>query len=500
MDCRRALLSVLVLFAPSLAVSAAPPSRPNILFIYTDDQSYRTLGCYRDQGAWPWVRTPNIDQLAAEGVRFTSAYGASWCTPSRACVLTGMLPHGVQGVRLSGVVEGRYDPNVCRHWPAELRNSGYHTAMIGKWHLGHDAGHGRNWDHSVVWDQADIKGDWYNDQILSVDGKLKAIVPGYSTDVYTRLAEDYIRRKHERPWLLWLCYNAPHLPNTVHPRHKDRYAGAHGLVPVDVFPPRPGKPEHMQTWCQWTRRDDGMPVYGKGERAQPLPEMVRGYNRLVAALDEGVGRLLKALEETGQLDRTLIVYTSDQGFAWGEHGFAWKVGPYDACIKAPLIFRLPGRVAHGAVCPEPVTVVDLGPTLLALAGVEPPWPMHGRDLSPLLESPSADWGRPAMMEHFYLKFGEQTDCAVPDKDAQGPFPWWISLRQGRYKYIRTLAPGQIEELYNLEADPQELNNLAVAPESRELLDTFRAQLLGELKRTNAGLLKNLPPPIGAVKK
>jgi len=130
--------------------TAAPESRPNLLFIYTDDQSLRTLSCYRDQGAWPWVRTPKIDRLVHEGVRFTSAYGASWCTPSRACVLTGRLPHGIGGVKITAVLEGMVDPNVCQFWPAELCKAGYKTAMIGKWHLGHDAGYGRNWDHSVV--------------------------------------------------------------------------------------------------------------------------------------------------------------------------------------------------------------------------------------------------------------------------------------------------------------------------------------------------------------
>jgi arylsulfatase A-like enzyme len=476
--------------------SHALAARPNILFIYTDDQSHRSVGCYRDQGAWPWVRTPNIDRIAAEGVRFTSAYGASWCSPSRACVMTGLLPHGIRGVNLTAVLEGSYDPNVCRHWPAVLRESGYHTAMIGKWHLGHDAGHGRNWDHSVVWDQHDIRGDWYNNQLLSIDGAPKAVVPGYSTDVYTRFAEDYIRAAHDRPWMLWLCYNAPHLPNTIHPRHAEQYKDAGVPVPADVFPPRPGKPAHMQTWTQWRKGEDEVPAYayGKNAKQQPLPEMVRGYNRLVSALDEGVGKLLKALEDTGQLDNTLIVYTSDQGFAWGEHGFAWKVGAYDACIKAPMIFRLPGSVARGGVCKQPVTVVDLAPTLLGVAGVALPWTMHGSDLRPLLKNAGAAWDRSVMMEHFYLKFGEQTDCAVPDKDARGPLPWWISLRHDRFKYIRTLVPGEVEELYDLEADPQELTNLAPDAKHRATLEDFRARLLAELKRTNAGLVKNLPAP------
>ena len=474
----------------ALAGEVVSKSRPNILFIYTDDQSHRTVSCYRDQGAWPWVRTPNIDRLAEEGVRFTSTYGASWCTPSRACVLTGRLPHGIHGLKLTGILEGKVDPNVCRFWPAELRKAGYRTAMIGKWHLGHDAGHGRNWDHSVVWDQADIKGDWYNDQLLSIDGAPKAVVPGYSTDVYTRFAEDFIRERHDRPWLLWLCYNAPHTPLTVAPRHQQRYTESEVPIPADVFPPRPGKPAHMQTWTQWTKGKNGIPEHGK----HPLPEKVIGYNQLVCALDEGVGRMLKALEETGQLDNTLIVYTSDQGFAWGEHGFAWKVGGYDATIKAPMIFRLPGRVARGQVCAQPVSVVDLAPTLLSVAGVKPPWRMDGRDLSPLLKKPSKKPNWPLVMEHFYLMFGEQTDCGVPDKDSTGPLPWWISLRQDRYKYIRTLVPNEIEELYDLEADPEELHNLATEPANARVLKGCRKNLVAELKRTKAGLVKNLPPP------
>lgn len=493
------ILAVMIAFVTlAAAASAAERSaRPNILFIYTDDQSHRTLACYRDQGAWPWVRTPNIDRLAAEGVRFTSAYGASWCTPSRACVMTGLLPHGIQGVTITDVVKGSYDPEICRHWPAELREAGYHTAMIGKWHLGHDAGHGRNWDHSVVWDQRDIRGDWYNDQTLSIDGGSKAIVPGYSTDVYTRFAEDYLRRPHDRPWMLWLCYNASHIPNTVHPRHLEQYKDADVSVPPDVFPPRPGKPAHMQTWTQWAKGDDGVPVYGRKKNATPLPEMVRGYNRLVSALDEGVGRLMRALEETGQLENTLIVFTSDQGFAWGEHGFAWKVGAYDACIKIPMIFRLPGSVARGGVCKQPVSVVDLAPTLLGAAGVKLPWTMHGRDLRPLLKNPDTSWDRSVMMEHFYLRFGEQTDCAVPSEKDQGPLPWWISLRHGRHKYIRTLRPDEIEELYDLESDPHEWTNLALASENRKLLSGFRTKLAAELERTGAGLRKNLPPPRSA---
>lgn len=485
------------------APRAAAGGRPNFLVIYTDDQSYRTLGCYRPDGAWPWVQTPNIDRLASEGVRFASAYGAAWCTPSRASFLTGLLPHGIQGLETPQIVGGgRYDPAVCRFWPAELRKAGYRTAMIGKWHVTPDYGHGRDWDRSVVWDQADIGGDWYNDQYLHIDGRPKRLVRGYSTDVYTEYAVDYVRSAHDKPWFLWLCYNAPHLPNTVHPRHEERYAGAEVPIPPDVWGPREGKPGYMRDYSVWQRgtgADAGVPMQAgfspKGKRLRPLAEIVREYNRLICAVDEGVGRILRALEETGQLDNTLIVFTSDQGFSWGERGYAWKVGPYEACMRMPMLVRLPGAVARGRVCVEPAAVYDLGPTLLSFAGASLPWEMHGRDLRPLLKDPETRWDRPLLLEHFHRSFGAQTDVGVmPPGGGLGGIPWWISMRLGRYKYIRTLVQNEIEELYDLEADPDEQANLALREEQRARLAELRARFIAELRRTKAGLVDRLPEP------
>jgi len=432
------------------------------------------------------------DRLAAEGVRFATAYGAAWCSPSRACVLTGLLPHGIRDVELKQVTfKGEaYDPTIARFWPVALRQAGYRTAMIGKWHIGQNAGHGRLWDHSVVWDQNSPKGDWYNNQELSIDGAAPKVVPGYSTDVYTRHAADFVRRKHDQPWFLWLCYNAPHLPNTTHPRHNSRYKGAEVSVPSDIFGPRPDKPGYMHEWSMFKRGPDGSALYGKSS----VPDQVRGYNRLVSAVDEGVAELRRALEETGQLENTLIVFTSDQGFAWGEHGFAWKVGPYDACLRMPLIFRLPGQVARGAVCRQPATIVDVAPTLLGFASVPPPWEMHGHDLRPLLRGPGLHSNRPVIMENFGLRFGASTDRATTGADDLRGVPWWLFLRQGQFKYVQTLLPNEREELYDLSADPQEMKNLALDKAHRETLNDYRGRLLAELKRTKAGLVDNLPAP------
>jgi len=248
----------------------------------------------------------------------------------------------------------------------------------------------------------------------------------------------------------------------------------------------------MHQYGVWRPGEGGLPV----RRGRTLPQAVRQYNRAARALDEGVGKLLDTLEETGQLDNTLVVYTSDQGFAWGQHGFEWKVAPYDANLRAPFIVRMPGHVARGKVCRRPVCALDLVPTFFALAGVEPPWKLHGHDLRPLLENPEADWPYPVLMEQLGWAFGPETDGALTGKKALA-VPWYVFLRRGRYKYIRTLVEDEIEELYDLEADPEELENLALDPAHRRVLVDFRTRLSAELRRTGARFADRLPEPRAA---
>ena len=482
---------LVALLAEAEVRAAAGDERPNILLIFTDDQSHRSVGCYEE--AHPWAKTPNIDRLAAEGVRFASAYAGTWCLPSRAMVLTGLHPHGIHGLRVERNPTSRYDPEVCRFWPAALRRAGYQTAFIGKWHLSPDAGHGRDWDHSVVWNHAVPKqaGGYYRNQKLRFDGGPYRPVGGYSTDNYTQYAEAFLRRQHTKPWLLWLCYDGVHSPYTAAQRHQTRFRNDEPVpTPKDVFPPRPDKPAYMHDYTVWKRGDDGLPAM----RKRTLPDWVRRYNRAALALDEGVGKLMKVLEETGQADNTLVVYTADQGFAWGQHGFAWKVAPYDDNLRVPLIARLPGSVARGKVCRRPVCALDLVATFWALAGAPPPWELHGHDLSPLLRDPDAPWPHPVMMEHFRWEFGSQTDAARTGNAFLGRVPWYVFLRQGRYKYVRYLLEHEIEELYDLEVDPQELHNLAADPHHRKTLADLRRGLAHELRRTNAPLVKNLPEP------
>lgn len=477
--------------------------RPNILFIFTDDQSYRSVAGY--EGARPWVDTPNLDALAKSGIRFEHAYVGTWCMPARVSMLTGRQPHAVNSVRMAGPYPGvEYDPEVAPFWPRVLRESGYRTGHIGKWHCGLDTGAGREWDYQAAWlrpKRADNPDgtSYYQDQLISFNGAEAERVPGYATDNYTLWAEEFMRRsaeETEQPWYLWLCYTAPHHPFVPAERHRYDYLEAPVPVPTDIEPPRPGKPGYMQEIREWERDAYGhwRATYPAG---LPLKEGVRDYQRSIRAIDEGVGRLMATLRETGQIENTLVVFTSDQGYAWGEHGFIKKVAPYDANIRAPMIISQPGTIPAGRVVASPVAGLDLIPTFLARAGVAEPWPLHGRDLAPLLQNPTGVWPHPTLISYTGWTYGADT-AKIPADGHDGHsdishVPWYVALRDGPYKYIRTYVAGEPEELYDLRSDPDELTNLAGRPEHRNRIRDMRAKAVAELCRTEAPFVDALPP-------
>ncbi len=499
---------IIIFFTLFSTLLQAKVKRPNILFIFTDDQSYRTVSCY--EGSYPWVHTPNIDRLADEGVRFRHAYMGSWCMPSRATMLTGLQQYGVPTMRMEGPYPGStYDPEICRFWPAEFRKNGYQTAQIGKWHTGIDTGYGRDWDYQAVWNRpkyTDNAGSYYYDQLISFNGQEPVMVEGYSTDNYTDWAINYIHgenRDPEKPWFLWLCYGGVHAPFTPADRHLDVYPEAKVETPSDIYPPRPGKPDYMQRVEWWIPGPTGEPILKKDQVAlyddpegikneRTLPEWVRQYNQGVNSIDEGVGKLMAALEESGQLENTLVIFTSDQGFAWGQHGFRAKRAPYDDTIAAPLIFSMPGTIPENVVSPVPISGADMAPTIFGFADIPTPWFMHGYDLKPLLQDPTIDWDHPALLAYTENFFGEDT-AEVPEVfSGRDQVPWFIMLRQGKYKYVRYLVEGEMEELYNLENDPEELHNLALEEGYQNQLKTMRAATLDELNRTQAPFLENVP--------
>jgi arylsulfatase A-like enzyme len=456
------------------------------------------------------VRTPNIDALAAAGVRFHGAYLGAWCMPSRASLLTGRQPHGVESMRMEGKYPGSaYDPKQCPFWPAVFRKSGYHTAHIGKWHTGTDAGFGRDWDHQIVWNRPKFPGNagaYYEKQTLEINGVEKQ-VEGYPADHYSKWAVEYVKganRDKDKPWFLWLCYGSVHGPSKPAARHLGRYKDARVPEPADLLGPWPGKPEYLKDTFAWRKDKGGRVVAGSngekigdgaGERGTTYADWVRQVNECVPAIDEGVGQLIGALKETGQLENTLVVFTADQGFAMGEHGMRMKIAPYDASYRSPLIAFMPGTVAAGKACPHVATAPDLVSTFFSLAGVRPPADLHGRDLTPLLKNPAAEWPHACLYEHTGEHFGSDVAKLLKDDPKRAIYqkvPWYTAIVQGGWKYVRYLQPGVPDEVYDLNTDPNEMKNLAGAAAHAGRGAELRAALAAELTRTSAPA-ELLPP-------
>ena len=486
----RVMPAISVALLPAPPVLAADAARPNILFIFTDDQSDRTLSC--SENAYPFAETPHIDRLAHSGVRFTQAYIGAKCVPSRATMLTGRLQFNVGA-------------GCDRYWAEDFRNQGYTTSMIGKWHWGKGTPmhqHGRAWDWSVVWDhgQKHEHTTYYWGQSVNIDGASATPLGGYSTDRYTDYAVDFISSQCEEthPWYLWLCYGAVHGPYTPAERHTGLYADeVITPIPRDVFGPRPGKPAHMQLFTKW-HEEHGVPTYA----GRSLDSWVKQYNEAVRAIDDGVGRIYETLARTGQLDNTVIVFTSDQGFAWGEHGLRDKRYPYTAALRSPLIVSNPARFAENAVCTVPVNGPDLARTLHTVAGVTPAIPLDGRDFATLLNDPRQDrsWSPEPMLQAYTCGRYSSAEIgrAIADDDwEQLTFdnsPAWLMLHDGRLKYTRYLAADCIEELYDVASDPDELTNLAVDPAWHTRLETLRQQSADAFREKGAAFIDLLPHP------
>lgn len=389
-----------------------------------------------------------------------------------------------------------YDPEQFRFFPSVFRKNGYETACIGKWHLGEDVGHGRDWDYSVIWDRCGGRRNvmaYYNNTLVRTNGGERKPLGGYSTDRYTELAVDYIKEKKraDKPWYLWLCYGGVHGPYTPAERHNKSYSDAPSAqVPRDIFGPRPTKPEHLKNMTRWKKDENGKP---KG-----YDPAVKKYHKAVKSLDDGVGALVKALKESGQLDNTVIIFTSDQGFAWGQHGSNEKWMPYDSNISAPLIFSAPGLIEPGTVCKEPVNGVDIVSTIHSLAGIEPEWKLHGRDLQGLLEKPEGKLNEPMLMINTTYEYGDNVIEKLKSKNYDAfkrkDLYAWMMMRDGKYKYIRHFKNNVIEELYDLEKDPDELNNLTVNPEYHTKLTTLRGKAVEEFRKKDGDFVDHLPEP------
>jgi N-acetylglucosamine-6-sulfatase len=429
--------------------SPAAQARPNLLVLYTDDQRFDSLSSTGN----PWIETPHLDRLAAEGAVFENALvTVSLCCPSRATFLTGKYAHSLGVLSNSpeeGVLEGQ------RLFPAILREHGYETAFIGKWHLPNPgAAPVEGFDHWVS-----FEGQGFYERVsLNVDGESER-ESGHSAEILTDRAVRWLEAEHRGPWLLILSLKNCHPPYRPPKQFLGQLEKVDLSLPGDLEAEDEDLPERVRRFQE--RHDDLLP----NEEVVLLD--YRRYLELVLSVDECMGRLEDTLEALGEMDRTLILFTSDNGYLWGEHGTLYKSMTWEPSLHVPLLVRYPPRIPAGVRLDEPVLNLDLAPTLLDAAGLPPDPGMEGRSFLPLLTGDSTAWR-------------ERTFHHAPFRRSGGEAPKEIALRTRRYKYVVMRAGKDSEELlFDLREDPGELHDLSRDPAHAEILQDLRSAIRTE---------------------
>lgn len=491
------LLASVILFACSKRGDPEPTAdgRPNIIFIMTDDQATRTVSAY--EGAIN--NTPNIDRLAEEGVVFRNSFVAnSICNPSRAAILTGKHSHK------NGVV-GNASPwdNRQANLPRLLQDAGYTTALIGKWHLNNPPG--GEFDHSERLTGAGKQGFYYNPEFVTGGADTTKAEQGHSTDLVTGKALRWLADHtggQQDPFMLFVQYKAPHVPRMPAFRFLDRYQYDTIPEPPTLFDdyetrapyaqkanmkihynPLPPLEEHdpgeniyydrmtRDQLRQWHRyKDPEVERYreraktnGKELRKLEYQLFIKDYLRLIDGVDQNVGRLLDWLDKhPGIRENTLVVFTSDQGFFTGEHGWAEKRFMYEESLRMPLLMRWPGHMEARRSIDAPVQNIDFAPTFLDITGTKIPGDMQGRSFAPLLEGETPDDWRQSTYYHYY----DHGLHGVPRHDG---------VRTDRYKLIHFYTD-DVWEFYDLEKDPREVENRYGEQEYEETINELKKEL------------------------
>jgi arylsulfatase A-like enzyme len=483
------------------ACGNTPPAPPNIIFVFSDDHAFQAIGAYGGRLA-ALNPTPNIDRLAREGMLFESAFVTnSICAPSRAVILTGRHSH------LNGVMTNAEQFDGAQvTFPKLLQAAGYQTALVGKWHLKTPPTGFDYWEHLPG------QGVYYNPTFRTASGDAQEV--GYVTDLITDKALNWIdRRDPDRPFMLMYQHKAPHREWQPGPDHLSTYAGVPIPEPDTLFDDYAGRTSaaarqemeidrHMtlsydlKLWPNLLRPDEPLlnavnnfrermtddqraawdavyapvadqfhadPPEGRDLVRWKYQRYMQDYLASIRSVDDNLGRVLAHLESRGLSDNTIVVYSSDQGFYLGEHGWFDKRWMYEESFRTPLIVRWPGVTGTGTRNRQLVQNLDFAQTFLDMAGVTAPESMQGRSLVPLLRGEAVTW-RDALYYHYYEFPGVH---AVPRH---------YGVRTDRYKLIHYYQLDEWE-LFDLQTDPQELQSVHADPAYADV----RAQLARRLE-------------------
>ncbi|MFH5885333.1 sulfatase [Halalkalibaculum sp. DA3122] len=417
-------------------VKAQPENQPNIVFVLIDDQRYDFLS-FLDH---PWIETPNIDRLAKNGMYFENAYvTTSLCSPSRASILTGQYAHSHQVMDNNTPL-----PSHIPTFPVKLQKQGYHTGFIGKWHMGGDNDMPRpGFDRWVS-----FRGQGaYNDPTFNIDGQ-RSDHTGYTTDLLTDYAVDFIEEnaRGETPYFLYLSHKAIHEDFTPAPRHQGHYEDLNIPKP-ETFANTEVNYEGKPLWVKRQRnswhgaeRDFAAAGYGSYNRFFQL------YSEAMLSVDESVGKITETLRDLGHLEETVIIYYSDNGYMMGEHGLIDKRVMYEESIRVPAFVHWPEQIRTPVKREEFILNIDIGPTILELAGSTVPSTMQGMSFARMLKGQPINWRTDFLYEYF-----------IDPKAVQTPTTW--GLRTQNYSYMTYEGIWSKYELYDMRKDPKQTNNL-----------------------------------------
>ncbi len=463
-----------------LAARNEKTTRRNIVLVLSDDHRYDFMGFMKE--APTFLETPNMDRMAQQGAHLVNAFvSTSLCSPSRASILTGQYMHHHR------IVDNqRPEPKGTVFFPQYLQKAGYQTAFVGKWHMGHDHDAPRpGFDH---W--ASFKGQGtYFDPTLNINNKRRKF-QGYTTDVLTDQALAWLKdgRDTNQPFFLYLSFKAVHYPFQPAKRHQGRYEKAKVKRPETMA----NTERNYQTQPHWVRERrysiHGIDHMETGQYDNdPVPsfdDLYQQYCETVHGLDENLGRVLKYLDETGLSKSTLVLYMGDNGFALGEHGFYDKRDAFEESIRVPMLAYAPGMIKPGTKVTQMVQNIDIAPTLLGAAGVQPPKAakMDGRSFLPLLRVESIRWRDHILYEYYW----EWNFPATPTV---------FAIRTERYKYIFYHGVWDHDGFYDLRTDPHERHNLINVPAYRERIESMKKQLFDKLE-AGGGLDIPIRRPLG----
>lgn len=407
-------------------LARAADYRPNTLLILLDDLRFNALSCL----GHPWLRTPHIDRIAREGAICANAFVTTpLCSPSRASFLTGQWVHA-HGITDNTLRNEQSHKLVT--FPMIQQKAGYTTAYIGKIHMGNDSNPRPGFDH---WVSFPGQGQYVDPQI-NVNGKL-APQTGFMTDILNRHAVEFLQRKHTKPFSLYLAHKAVHGPFTPPERHAKLYADA----PITRHPNATAREPFLE------RKIDGGNKKNPGAtQAGPNDETIRNQLRLVQAVDDGVRQIFNVLSENGQLDNTLIIFTSDNGYFHGDHGLGDKRAAYEESLRIPMLVRFPRLIKPGTRIAGDILNVDIAPTMLEIAGVAPPPQMKGRSIVRLLAGKEKQ-----VRDDFYAEYFEEK--------GNPRIPSWHAVRTREWKYVAYKEHPEWNELYHLKTDPYEMKNV-----------------------------------------